>query len=183
MSIMDDVNKNMKASIDHFLSELKSIRTGRANPGMLDHVMVEVYGTEMRLRDIASITTPEPRSLLITPFDRSNTESIGKSITKSNIGYQPIVDANVVRINIPPMDQQQRKGMAKEIHKKLEDTKVSIRHVRRDGIDAARKQKDGNLISEDEEKRLEKLIQEKTDHFCSEAEKLAADKEKEVMTV
>src|SRR5262245_32134269 len=119
----------MTAAIEHFKNDLKNIRTGRANPGMVEHVMVEVYGSSMRLKDIASITVPEPRQLVITPFDPQNTSMVGKAIEKANIGVMPIVDGNMVRIKIPPMTEELRKKMAKICHEEREKTKVSIRNI------------------------------------------------------
>ena len=105
MGIEDQTKAKMTAAIEHLKNELKGIRTGRANPGMLDNVTVEVYGSQMRIKDIASVNAPEPRQLLITPFDTQNTAAIGKAIERANLGFMPIVDGNVVRIKIPQMDE------------------------------------------------------------------------------
>lgn len=183
MSIIDQTKAKMTATIDHLKEELKGIRTGRANTAMVDGVMVEAYGSQMRLKELASITSPESRQLLITPFDMSMKGLIAKSIEKANLGFMPIVDGNVVRIKIPPMDENMRKEMAKVCHKKREDAKVGIRNVRRDANELVRKQKNDGLITEDEMKRHEKTIQELTDKFCKEAEDLSEKKEKEVATV
>lgn len=180
---LKQVEEKMQAAIDHFLQELKNIRTGRANPGMLDHVTLEVYGTQMRLRDVASVTTPEPRQILITPFDTNNVHAIAKGIEKANMGYQPIVDGKVVRINIPQMDAETRKEMVKLAHKRCEECKVSVRHVRRDFLELYRKQKSDGDISEDDLKRFEKVIQEHTDKFCNKADEIAQTKEKEIMHI
>src|ERR1700722_18285702 len=181
MSVVDQTKEKMKTAIEHLKDELKKIRTGHANPAMLDTVSVEVYGSQMRLRDVASITTPEPRQLLITPYDAKNSAAIGKSIEKANLGFMPIVEANVVRINIPPMDESVRKEMVKICNKKREEAKVSIRNVRQDGNKLARAQKSSGDIGEDIMKKLEKDIQELTDKFCKEVDELTAKKEKEVM--
>jgi ribosome recycling factor len=183
MSIQDQTKQKMAAAIEHLKSELKSIRTGRANPSMLDHVMVEVYGSPMRLKDVASVTAPEARQLLITPFDPSTNSAIGKGIEKANLGFQPIVDGNVVRIRIPPMDQNLRNSMVKECHKRREDAKVSIRNIRGEANKAVRKQKADGDATEDDVKRIEKQIQDLTDKFCKEADDLADKKEKEVTTI
>lgn len=180
MSILDQTKTKMAAAIEHHKEELKGIRTGRANPMMLDHVMVEVYGTLMRIRDIASISAPEPRQLLITPFDSTNKGFISKAIEKANLGFMPIIDGNIVRIKIPQMDESVRKEMIKLCHKRGEEAKVAIRNIRRDANETARHQKD---LSEDEQKRLEKHIQELTDKFCREVDDITAKKEKEVSTI
>lgn len=179
MSVLDTTKQKMQAVIEHHKTELKSIRTGRANPSMLDNVTVEVYGSPMRIKDVASITAPEARQLLITPFDANNKGTISKAIEKANLGVQPIVDGNNVRIKIAQMDTNVRNEMIKLCHKKNEETKVAIRAVRRDGIEAARK---GGL-SEDEIKKLEKQIQDLTDKFCKESDDLTQKKETEVSTI
>lgn len=183
MSIKNQVKEKMQVALDHLKEDLKSLRTGRANPAILDSVMVEVYGTQMRLKDLSSISVPEPRQLLITPFDNNNAPSIGQSIEKANLGLQPIVDGNAVRINVPPMDEGVRKDMVKQCNKKKEDGKVSVRNVRREYNETIKKQKSSGDLSEDEMKRLEKDIQELTDQFCKDIDEFAANKEKEIMTI
>lgn len=178
-----EAKEKMGQVLNHYKEELKQIRTGKANPGILDNVFVNVYGTDMRLRDMAQITTPEPRLILITPFDRSNAGAIGKAIEKANLNINPIVDGNVVRLNVPPMDEAARKEMVKLVHRKKEDCKVSIRNTRRDLNEKARKEKQDGLMTEDVLKRSEKEIQEETDAFCKMADELAVAKEKEVMTI
>ena len=183
MSILDQTKTKMTAAIEHFKNDLKNIRTGRANPGMVEHVIVEVYGSSMRLKDLASITVPEARQLLITPFDPQNASLIGKSIENANIGFMPIVDGATVRIKIPPMTEELRKKMAKICHEEREKTKVSIRNIRRDSNEAVRKQKADGNIAEDMMKKLEKNIQELTDKFCKEVDDLSEKKEKEISTI
>jgi ribosome recycling factor len=180
MSIQDQTKNKMAAAIEHHKDELKGIRTGRANPMMLDHVMVEVYGTLMRIKDIASISAPEPRQLLTTPFDPTNKGFISKAIEKANLGYMPIIDGNVVRIKIPQMDESVRKEMIKLCHKRGEEAKVAIRNIRRDANEAVRQNKD---FSEDEKKKFEKQIQDLTDKFCKEVDDITSKKEKEVSTI
>lgn len=182
-NVGDQIKAKMGAALDHFKNELKNIRTGRANPGMVEHVMVEVYGSPMRLKDIASISVPESRQLLISPFDAKNAQMIGKAIEKANIGIMPIVDGNVVRIKIPPMTEEIRKKMAKICHEEREKAKVSIRNIRRDGNELVRKQKATGDIPEDMLKKIEKEIQELTDKFCKEADDLSDKKEKEITTI
>lgn len=183
MSTFDQTKAKMLTAIDHLKNELKSIRTGRANPGMLDSVSVDVYGTQMRLKDIASVTAPESRQLLITPFDPQNNSSIGKAIERANLGFMPIVDGNTVRIKISQMDESVRKEMVKLCHKRREEAKVSIRNIRRDGNEAGRKQKNDGLLAEDSLKKLENDIQKLTDQYCKEADDLAEKKEKEITTI
>lgn len=183
MSILDDTKAKMTAAIEHLKLDLKNIRTGRANPGMVEHVMVEVYGSGMRLKDIASISVPDSRQLLITPFDPQNANVIAKSIEKANLGVTPIADGHSVRIKIPAMTEEVRKKMAKICHDEKEKTKVSIRNIRRDSNETVRKQKADGEIAEDIMKKLEKNIQELTDKFCREADDLSEKKEKEITTI
>lgn len=183
MDLIEQVKTKMSAAIEHLKVELKSIRTGRANPGMLDGVMVEVYGSPMRLKDIASVTAPEARMLLITPFDTSTTNAIGKGIERANLGVMPIVDGNMVRIKIAPMDDSMRKEMVKVCHKRREEAKVSIRNIRREGNDLVRKLKNDGHIAEDIVKKTEKSIQDLTDKYCKEADDLSEKKEKEIATI
>lgn len=183
MSILNLTEQKMQASIEHLKDELKKIRTGKANPAMVDEVKVEVYGSSMKLRDVASVTSPESRQLLITPYDRNNTDVIGKAIEKANLGFRPIVDGNVVRINIPQMDESVRQDMVKLCHKKREEAKVSIRNIRRESNELVRKQKSDGEIGEDIEKKLEKDIQILTDKYCKETDSLSSIKEKEVSSI
>lgn len=183
MNILDQAKSKMAAALEHLKNELKSIRTNRANPSMLDGVSVEVYGSTMRIKEVANVTSPEARLLLITPFDPSTTNAIGKSIEKANLGFMPIVDGNAIRIKIPSMDENARKEMVKQCHKKKEEAKISIRNIRRECNEAAKKQKADGDLPEDALKKLEKTIQELTDKSCKEADELAEKKEKEVTTI
>lgn len=179
-SLIEQIKTKMRGAIDHLKLELKSIRTGRANPGMVDTVMVEIYGSNMRIKDVASISVPEPKQLLIVPFDAKNAGPIAKAIEKANIGIMPILDGNTVRLRVPPMDENLRKEMVKICHKKREDTKVSIRNHRREGNDQLKKLKAEGHVSEDQVKKQEKVIQDLTDTFCKEADDVAKQKEDEV---
>ena len=183
MSIVDQTKAKMLAALEHLKNELKSIRTGSANTSMLDNVSVEIYGSQMRIKELASVTTPEPRQLQITPFDANTKGAIAKAIEKANLGYMPMVDGNLVRIKIPPMDEAMRKEMIKLCAKRAEEAKVSIRNERRHGNETIKKQKSDGHIAEDEMKKLEKVIQELTDKYCKEADELAQKKEKEVSTI
>lgn len=173
----------MQSVIDHFKGELKNLRTGRASPSILDGVMVESYGSTLKLKDLASVNAPESRQLVVTPYDAQNLHAIAKGIERANLNLHPIVDGNVVRINIPPMDESARKEIAKIGKKKAEESKVSIREVRRKSNDLARKMKADGEMPEDMLKKMEKSIQELTDKCCDEIDSLFAAKEKEILTV
>jgi len=183
MSILDQTKTKMTTAIEHFKNELKNIRTGRANPGMVEHVLVEVYGTPMRLKDVASISAPEARQLVISPFDPQNAAVISKAIEKANLGITPMVDGHQVRIKIPPMTEEMRKKMAKICHDEKEKAKVSIRNIRREANETVRQQKANGELAEDLMKKFEKGIQELTDKFCKEADDLSEKKEKEIVTI
>jgi ribosome recycling factor len=183
MSIQDQAKVKMTAAIEHFKNDLKNIRTGRANPGLVEHIMVEVYGSSMRLKDVASISIPEARMLLISPFDPQTASTIGKSIEKANLGLNPIVDAQSVRIKIPPMTEEIRNKMVKICHDEREQAKISIRNIRREANDLARKQKADGIMAEDVLKKTEKAIQELTDKSCKEVDDLCEKKEKELSSI
>ena len=183
MSVLDDTNKGMQAAIEHLKAELKGIRTGRANSGMVEGVTLEVYGTQMRLTDVASISTPEARQLLISPFDANNVHAIAKGIEAANLNLQPMVDGSVVRIKVPEMDTSVRQDMVKVAKRKCEEAKISIRNVRRDHNELVKKQKSAGEIPEDQMKSFEKKIQESTDKYCKIADDLTSEKEKEITTV
>lgn len=181
--VLDQTKKKMTAALEHLKMELKGLRTGRANPGLLDPVNVEVYGTRMRLKDMATVSVVEARQLLITPFDATNVHAIAKAIEAANLNLKPIVDGNAIRIKIPEMDQKMRQEMCKSAKKKCEDAKIVIRNNRREANDQIKKQKSDGDIPEDLMKKLEKSIQELTDKSCKLADDLAMEKEKEIMTV
>ena len=173
----------MQVAIDHFKQELKALRTGRANSAMLDKVHVELYGSSVRLKEAASITVPEARQILVTPFDPAAVHAIAKGIEAANLGLHPMVDGKVIRVNVPPMDEASRKNMVKQCKELGEKAKISLRDVRRKFNDLVRKQKTDSVLTEDQVKRLEKQIQEYTDRFCKDVDLVAAEKEKEIMTV
>ena len=173
----------MLAAIDHFKQELKSLRTNRANSSMLDSVYVEVYGASMKIRELANVTTPESRQILITPFDPQTVSAIAKGIEKANLNLQPVAEKGIVRINVPPMDESMRKEIAKRGKEHAEKAKVVIREIRRKFNDQVRKEKADGLITEDIMKKTEKAIQDFTDQFCKEIDDLFHAKEKEIMTV
>lgn len=183
MSTENQVKAAMQAVIDHLKLELKSLRTGRANSGVLDRVMVEIYGSPAPLKSVANVTVPEARQILVTPFDPSTCHAIAKGIEAANLGIHPMVDGKVVRINIPPMDESIRKQIAKQCKELGEKAKIALREVRRKFNELVRKQKSDGTLPEDLMKKLEKSIQDFTDRFCKDADAACAEKEKEIMTV
>jgi ribosome recycling factor len=183
MSVTQETKEKMHSTIEHFKTELKNLRSNRANPGVLDVVLVEAYGGTMRIKEVASVNVPEPRQLLISPFDPKMAGAIAKGIEKANLNLQPVVEGHVIRINVPPMDEAMRKQIVKQGKQKAEDTKIVIREIRRKSNEAIRKLKADSVITEDIMKKDEKIIQELTDKSCKEVDDLFAAKEKEIMTV
>lgn len=182
-NIENQVKLAMQAAIDHLKSELKTLRTGRANASILDKVHVEIYGSHMALKSMANINVPEARQIVVTPFDHTSINAIAKAIEAANLGVNPMVDGKVIRINVPPMDETIRKQIAKQCKEHGEKTKVTLREIRRKFNDLVRKQKADGVLPEDQMKRLEKQIQEFTDKFCKDADATCVEKEKEIMTI
>lgn len=182
-SVEAQVKTAMQAALDHLKQDLKALRTGRANASVLDRVMVELYGSLTPLKSVATISLPEPRQILVTPFDPSTTNAIAKGIEAAHLGLNPIADGKVVRLNVPPMDEVLRKQIAKQCKELGEKAKISMREVRRKFNELVRKQKTDGLIPEDQMKKLEKMIQDSTDRFCKDIDAACAEKEKEIMTV
>ncbi|MBS0620703.1 MAG: ribosome recycling factor [Verrucomicrobia bacterium] len=179
----EETKKKMHAALEHFKTELKNLRTSRANPGMLDGVLVDVYGAQMRIKELANVTTPESRQLLVSPFDPQTASAIAKGIEKANLNLQPILEGQSIRINVPPMDEAMRKQIVKQGKQKAEDAKIAIRDIRRKNNELVRKAKADGLITEDMMKKEEKGIQDLTDKCCKEVDDLFTAKEKEIMTV
>jgi len=184
MSNIDaQIKAAMQAVLDHLKGELRSLRTGRANSAMLDKVQVEVYGNHMPIKNLASVTVPESRQILISPFDAGSIHAIAKAIDATNIGLHAVVDGKVVRVHVPPMDETIRKQIAKQCKELGEKSKIAMRDVRRKYNELVRKQKVDGVIPEDLMKKYEKTVQDLTERFCKDIDAVCAEKEKEIMTV
>lgn len=181
--ILDDMELRMMKSLEVVQDEFSKIRTGKASPSLVENLQVEAYGGHMRLRELASITTPEPRLIVIQPWDAQNVTAVEKAIQKCGLGVNPIVDGKIIRVPIPELSEERRKELDKVIKKMAEDGRVAIRHVRRDAMEAAKKAKKAGEISEDDEKKVEHEIQAKTDEYTGQIDKDLAKKEKEILTV
>lgn len=177
------INEKMQKAISVLQENLGAIRAGRANPAILNKISVEYYGTPTPLTQVASISIPEARTLVIQPWDANLLKEIEKEISKSDIGITPNNDGKVIRLTFPELTEERRKEIAKNIKKMGEDSKVSIRSIRRDAIDFAKNLKKNNEISEDELKGEEDNVQKITDKFVEEIDKIIAAKEKEIMQV
>jgi ribosome recycling factor len=173
----------MHKSVEATQRSFNTIRTGRANPSLLDKITVEYYGAPTPLKSLASISTPDATTITIQPFDRSSLNLIEKAISMSDIGLTPNNDGTTIRLNIPPLTNDRRKELVKLAAKYAEEGKVSIRNVRRDAVEAIRKQEKGGELSEDNAKDLQDKVQKLTDKYTAKVEELLAEKEKDIMTV
>lgn len=177
------VEEKMNSRVDYLKEEFGNIRVGRANPQILNKIMVEYYGVPSPLNQVASISVPEARQLVIAPWDRSLLSPIEKAIQKAEIGINPMNDGTSIRLVFPELTQDRRKEIAKDVSKIGEDVKVSIRNIRRDAMDEVKKEQKENLLSEDEARGIEEKIQKLTDKYVDMVTKEVANKEKEIMEV
>lgn len=180
---MTEAKEKMKKAAQNLQRELGQIRAGRANASLLDRITVNYYGAPTPLNQMASIQIPEARVLMITPFDKSILQDIEKAIMASDIGISPTNDGNVIRLVIPQLTEERRKELAKDVKKEAENAKIAIRNIRRDAIDEYKKQQKNGDITEDDLRGLEKDVQTLTDNSIKEVDKIAADKEKELLEV
>jgi ribosome recycling factor len=178
-SILTDTQAKMKKAVDYTLHEFSSIHTGKATPAMVEGVMVEAYGSMMRLKECAAISTPDPRLIQVQPWDAGLVKSVEKAIQAANLGFNPIVDGKLIRIPLPDMSRERREEFVKTAHRQAEEGRVHVRNVRRDAHEAAKKAK----LPEDESKRLEKDIQVATDKSIKDINDHLAHKEKELLQV
>ncbi len=178
--IVSDASSGMEKAVENSRREFAAIRTGKASASLLDTVRVEAYGQQMALNQVASVSAPEPRLLLVTPYDKSQAKLIEKAIRESDLGVEPSNQGTVIRVPIPPMNEQRRKDLVKVVHKLAEEGKIGVRHGRTDGRDRLKKL-DG--VSEDEVKRAEKDLQKLHDDQISRMDEMVKAKEVEIMEV
>lgn len=163
--------------------EFSSVRTGKASPALVENVMVEVYGSHMRIRELAGITTPESRMIMIQPWDAATVQPIEKAIQKANLGLNPSVQGKFIRIVLPDLSAERRQELVKVAKKMAEDGRVAVRHVRRDALEALKKEEKSGGVSEEELEGAEKEVQKLTDQYIAKIDQHLAQKEKEIMTV
>lgn len=180
--LMDEARSSMDKAIDHLLKELTKIRAGKANPSMINGIMVEAYGVSVPLNQVASISTPDGRTLSIQPFDKSTLQNIEKGILQANIGLTPQNDGEFVRLNIPPLTEERRKEMVKQTKSEGEHAKISLRSARKDALDFVKSLKEDGL-SEDLAKNAEEDVQKIVTEYTAKIESVLANKENEIMTV
>ncbi|GCE46831.1 ribosome-recycling factor [Thermosporothrix hazakensis] len=173
----------MKKAIEALKHDLGSIRTGRASSALVERITVDYYGTPTPVNQVATITVPEARLLVIQPWDKKMIPDIEKAIQKSDLGINPTNDGQVIRLNIPPMSEERRKEMVKTLHKKLDEHKVAIRNVRRDVQEKLRDREKKKEVSEDELKRSTDKLQKLTDRYIAEMDKVGKTKEQEILEV
>ncbi|GKU24762.1 ribosome recycling factor [Clostridium folliculivorans] len=173
----------MKKTLTVLHSELATMKAGRANPTMLDRIQVDYYGSMCPLNQVANISAPEPRLLVITPWEKSLLKEIEKAILKSDLGINPTNDGTIIRLLVPELTEETRKNLVKNVKKDGEEAKVALRSIRRDSNDKVKSLKKDGEISEDQIKKAEEDIQKITDSYVKEIDKMVADKEKEIMTV
>ena len=181
--ILSTAKEKMSKTISVTSSELASIRAGRANPKILDKIMVDYYGTPTPINQLGNISSPEPRMLVISLWESKMISAVEKAIQKSDIGINPSNDGKVIRLVIPELNEERRKELCKQVKKTCEEGKVAVRAIRRDSMEAVKKLKKDSKITEDEQKQAETELQKITDNAIKELDKVCADKEKEIMAV
>lgn len=183
MSNYPEVEQKMKKRIEGFEGELKTIRAGRANASVLDKISVEYYGSMTPIGQVGAISSPDPRTLVIQPWDMTVLKEIEKAIQASDLGITPQNDGKVIRLSFPPLTEERRKELAKMVKKYSEEAKVQVRNARRDGIEAVKAQKKNGEITEDDVKAAEKDIQKLTDKYVALVDTIEADKIKEITEI
>jgi len=180
----DDYELRMTGALEHFEEELKKVRTGRSHPGMLDTVMVEVYGTKVPLNQAANITAPEPQLLQVTPFDPSNVTAIVAAIRDDqSLGFNPSDDGRIVRVPVPPLTEERRRLLVKQTGEKVEEARIALRNVRQDALKDAKRKKEAKELSEDDVKRVEKEIDRLVAEYNEKVEAAFKAKEKDILTI
>ena len=180
---LENMKEKMEKTIENLEENYSEVRAGRANPAILNKVMVDYYGTPTQVNQVASVSVPEARLIVIQPWDKSLLSPVEKAIEKADIGIHPMNDGNVIRLSFPELTEERRKELAKDIRKMAEECKVAIRNSRRDEMDNAKASLKNKEISEDEEKALEDKIQKETDKYVAKIDEMASKKENEIMSV
>jgi ribosome recycling factor len=181
--VLADAEKKMAKAIEVLEHDLATIRTGRASPALVDRLHVEYYGSEMPLNQIAGITAPEPRLLVIQPWDKSSISAIEKAIMKSELGLTPSNDGTVIRITLPQLTEERRRDLVRVVHRRVEEGRVAVRNVRREAHDDLRDLRKENMATEDDLKQGEQRLQRVTDRYIAEADQVGQRKEAEVLEV
>ena len=181
--MIETTRERMSKTISVLKQELNGLRAGRANPQLLDRLVVDYYGTPTPIQQLGNISTPEARMLIISLWDAKAIPAVEKAIQKSDLGINPSNDGKVIRLVFPELTEERRKDLVKVVRKKSEESKVAIRSIRRDAIEQIKKDKKDNLLTEDDQKRLEEKMQKLTDELSKEIDSITAEKEKEILAV
>ena len=183
MSDLNTIEEKMKKSVSVFAENLSEVRAGRANPAILNKIMIDYYGVPTPINQVAAISVPEARLIVVQPWDASCLKDIEKAILASDIGLNPNNDGKVIRLNFPELTEERRKELAKDIRKMAEDARVAIRSIRREGMDSVKEANKNSEITEDERKSQEDKIQKLTDKYIAEIDKMTQNKEEEILKV
>lgn len=181
--ILLETEANMEKSVDYMTHEFTAVRTGKASPALVENIDVEAYGSSMKLKQLALITTPEPRLLVIQPFDASTTRDIEKALKESKLGINPAVDGKIIRLPIPELSEERRRELARTIKQMAEEARVRVRSNRRDGIDEVKKLEKNGDLNEDQRRDLEADIQKLTDDYVKQIDSAVEGKEAELMKI
>ena len=179
--IYQEVKDGMQSTLDSLVKEFAGVRTGRATTALVDGILVDYFGVQTQLKQLATISVPESRLIVIQPWDKSVVPEVEKAIQRSNLGLNPVSDGKILRIPVPPLTEERRRDLVKVVKKKAEDRRVSVRNARRDGNDLLKQMEKDKEISEDDNRRAQERIQKLTDEFIRKVDEVTAKKEKEVM--
>tara|TARA_Y100000814_G_scaffold66545_1_gene41254 strand:- start:959 stop:1516 length:558 start_codon:yes stop_codon:yes gene_type:complete len=182
-TLLNDLERRMNSSIDVLKKEYQGLRTGRATPNLLEPITVDAYGSELPINQVATISAPEVRMLMVQVWDQAQLQAVEKAIRNADLGLNPIIDGQIMRIPIPELNEERRKELAKVASKYAEETRVAIRNIRRDGIDTLKKEAKSGDISEDESRSLSDKVQKQTDNSINQINELLSQKEAEIMQV
>lgn len=181
--ILMEAEEKMIKTEQVVVNEFAGVRTGKASASLIENILVEVYGSQMRLRELAGITTPEPRMLVVQPWDIGGVQAIEKAIQKANLGLSPVVQGKIIRVSFPELSTERRQEFVKITKKMAEDSRVAVRHVRRDAMEELKKAVKAHETSEEDQEKTEKEIQKLTDQYIGKIDGHLAHKEKEILTV
>lgn len=180
---IDDMTAKMEKTLDVLAGEFKTLRAGRANPSILNKVNVDYYGVATPINQLAAVSVPDARTITIQPWDSKTLKSIERAINEADIGINPQNDGKMIRLVFPPLTEERRKELSKDVHKMSEESKVAIRSIRRDAVEKLKSMKKSSEITEDDLKQGEKKIQDVTDKYCKQIDAMGADKTKEIMEI
>ncbi|MYC28469.1 MAG: ribosome recycling factor [Chloroflexi bacterium] len=181
--VLAEVERKMNQSMEALDRELSTLRTGRATPSLVENVSVDYYGTPTPLKQIASISAPDARAIMVQPWDKQALRDIERSLMRSEMGFNPSNDGNIITVPIPPLNQERRQELVRLLKRKIEDGKVSVRNVRRDGLESLRKMERDKAISQDQNRRSQDQLQKTTDSFIKSIDQVSTAKEAEIMQV